>query len=70
MNRYAIILDNKVINVIIWNGEDKIAYSKQPYEIIANSDNYYKIGMYKENGIWKEPVVEMQVEQAEMEQDV
>lgn len=64
MNRYAIILDNKVINVIIWNGEDKIAYSKQPFEIMPNNDNYYKIGMYKEDGVWKESVVEV-VEESE-----
>ena len=58
MDNYAVILDNKVINRIVWDGEADLAYSKTPYEMILDNQGLFNIGMYFEDSEWKNPIIE------------
>lgn len=53
MKRYAVIKDNEVVNVIVWDG--KGSYNCEG-EAVLNENNFFKIGMYFEDGKWHKPI--------------
>lgn len=55
MARYAVIKDNKVTNVILWDGVSPIFQNNPEITLVENDNNFYQSGMYYENGEWKTP---------------
>ena len=54
--RYAIIKNNEVINVIIWDGKTKFEYPFDYDEMIQS--NELQIGMKLINGVWELPILD------------
>jgi hypothetical protein len=59
MARHAVIKDNTVVNVIIWDGVTQIFQNNPEITLLPNDNNIYQTGMYYENGEWKTPLVEV-----------
>ena len=54
--RYAIIKNNEVINVIIWDCKTKFEYPFDYDEMIQS--NELQIGMKLINGVWELPILD------------
>lgn len=50
MNRWAVIYNDEVVNVIIWNGEDPIPTE---WNLLPNDDGQLQIGMELVSGEWQ-----------------
>lgn len=57
MKQWAIIYKNKVVNRIIWSGENNWIYPFAHDEMIEDNEGFYKIGMVKVDGVWTMPEV-------------
>lgn len=51
IKKYAVIENNKVVNVIIWDGESELSYSNKLVELTGNAgiDWDYKDGKFTDN---------------------
>ena len=56
--KWAVIYNGKVINNILWSGLNDWVYPFSHDELLENDNNFYKIGMYFENGVWNDPLPE------------
>jgi hypothetical protein len=65
--KWAIIHNNKVINNVFWSGQNDWVYPFPHDELLPNDDNTYKIGMYFENGQWKDPIPSTEVTTPDIE---